>query len=434
MSKTNFLRIPQASPLAALRWLATLVVCVAAGWPALEAQTLLDLGTQSKNIDFTQATFTRPFRLGSALPSTCTVGDVFFLTGTTAGRNSHLCSATNVWTPLGADIATQAEAELGGIDTKLMTPLKVAQAIAAQCAIPGQIGNDGAILSTDGSTAFWTRQMAIVPATATVTAAGNSITASRFYVQVAPTSSLTLTSTPTIPNGTDGQFLVLTNTSTTNTLTLQDEAVLPGSNLRLGGSNLALAPRQSAHLAFNASLNDWVRINLGSSSASSGSAWERQFNAARCQNTVAGAGFSLPSTNAPTATCQTGTNTTAWATLDWDDTGTKTAFDFLMLPNPLPSTVRVDIAGSTGTTATAAVNFRIATACVSGNPDPAFNTAQTISFSPSSTAGNIVTATLNTLTLTGCSAGQQLRFRIDRDTTDASTATARLHWVKFYGN
>ena len=38
---------------------------------------------------------------GSSLPSTCTVGDVYFLTSATAGQNIYDCTATNTWTAQG---------------------------------------------------------------------------------------------------------------------------------------------------------------------------------------------------------------------------------------------------------------------------------------------------------------------------------------------
>ena len=57
---------------------------------------------------------------------------------------------------LTADYATQAEAETGTNNAKLMTPLRTAQAIIEQCAVPDQTGNAGKILVTDASTASWT--------------------------------------------------------------------------------------------------------------------------------------------------------------------------------------------------------------------------------------------------------------------------------------
>lgn len=44
------------------------------------------------------ATSTAPMKVGSSPPATCTVGDKFFNTSATAGRNDYNCTATDTWT------------------------------------------------------------------------------------------------------------------------------------------------------------------------------------------------------------------------------------------------------------------------------------------------------------------------------------------------
>ena len=68
----------------------------------LPAQTTLDLRTQTKNVDFTQAVTTKPNKSGAVLPATCSVGETFFLTGALAGQNLHGCTSVNAWSALGA--------------------------------------------------------------------------------------------------------------------------------------------------------------------------------------------------------------------------------------------------------------------------------------------------------------------------------------------
>lgn len=63
--------------------------------------TRLDLGTQAKNVDFTLAESTKPFRTGSALPSTCVAGEAFFRLNVTTGSNLYGCTSTNIWELLG---------------------------------------------------------------------------------------------------------------------------------------------------------------------------------------------------------------------------------------------------------------------------------------------------------------------------------------------
>jgi hypothetical protein len=47
-------------------WLASLAI--------LQAQTLVDLRTQSKSVDFTAAPSTKPFKAGTVLPAICSLG------------------------------------------------------------------------------------------------------------------------------------------------------------------------------------------------------------------------------------------------------------------------------------------------------------------------------------------------------------------------
>jgi len=61
-------------------------------------QTKVDLGSQSKNVDFSQAASVRPFPTGTVLPTTCSVGQMYFLTG--SGTSVYECAATNTWTPI----------------------------------------------------------------------------------------------------------------------------------------------------------------------------------------------------------------------------------------------------------------------------------------------------------------------------------------------
>lgn len=62
------------------------------------AQTLVDLRTQSKSVDFSALPSTRPVQVGTTLPATCQVGQLFFNSASASGANLYGCSATNVWT------------------------------------------------------------------------------------------------------------------------------------------------------------------------------------------------------------------------------------------------------------------------------------------------------------------------------------------------
>jgi len=60
-------------------------------------QTTIDLKTQSRNVDFSTSASTKPFQTGNAMPSSCTTGQMFFLTIAPAGANLYGCVSTNTW-------------------------------------------------------------------------------------------------------------------------------------------------------------------------------------------------------------------------------------------------------------------------------------------------------------------------------------------------
>jgi hypothetical protein len=72
--------------------LAGIVAC------AVKAQTLVDLRTQSKSVDFSAASTTKPMKTGTPLPAACGQGEAFFLTTAPAGSNFYLCTTQNSWT------------------------------------------------------------------------------------------------------------------------------------------------------------------------------------------------------------------------------------------------------------------------------------------------------------------------------------------------
>ena len=82
-------------------------VCILSAATA-HSQTLVDLRTQSKSVDFSAAGSTKPMQTGSALPATCAVGQFFFLTTASAGSNVYACNPANIWTVEGNSLSVTA--------------------------------------------------------------------------------------------------------------------------------------------------------------------------------------------------------------------------------------------------------------------------------------------------------------------------------------
>ena len=72
--------------------------------------TAIDLHTQSRNVDFSDADSTRPFKSGTGLPSNCAVGEIFYKTDAPAGANVYGCVAANAWALEGGGLAMLGQA------------------------------------------------------------------------------------------------------------------------------------------------------------------------------------------------------------------------------------------------------------------------------------------------------------------------------------
>lgn len=95
-----------------------------------------------------------------------------------------------------------------------------------------------------------------VPLTVAVTDSTTlPVTASLLDLSTA--ANRTLTSTPTIPDGVDGQTLAVRNASD-HLITFQDENVLASSNLRLATPTRRIAPREMLSFTYDGSWGLWV--------------------------------------------------------------------------------------------------------------------------------------------------------------------------------
>jgi len=88
----------------------SLLIAIFAG--ALYGQlTQVDLRLQSRDVDFSGASATKPFRSGTGLPATCGQEEMYYRLDAAAGMNVYGCTSTNTWTleqgPPAASMASQ---------------------------------------------------------------------------------------------------------------------------------------------------------------------------------------------------------------------------------------------------------------------------------------------------------------------------------------
>jgi hypothetical protein len=81
-----------------------IVICAWFSTSAGQAQTgtQIDLHSQTRRVDFTNADSTRPLKLGTSLPATCSSGDLFFKADAPSGNNLFGCTPSNTWSIQGS--------------------------------------------------------------------------------------------------------------------------------------------------------------------------------------------------------------------------------------------------------------------------------------------------------------------------------------------
>ena len=143
------------------------------------------------------------------------------------------------------------------------------------------------------------------------------------------------------------------------------------------------------------------------------------YRAAICQNVTASIGFSTPTSNAPTAECVTGTNT-QYAVLNFDAATAESVQDNFFWPVDGTGNIDLDIVWRSATT-TLETEWNIQTVCVNDaeTGDPAFNTASEVIDTTKGTADQFNEATISSITITGCAAGEMLFWKFSRDAADA---------------
>lgn len=95
--------------------------------------TQVDLRLQSRDVDFSAASATKPFKSGTGLPSACGLGEMYYRQDAAAGMNVYGCTATNAWTLEQGPPAASMASQLG--DFAVTRTSATTLAIGANCSI-----------------------------------------------------------------------------------------------------------------------------------------------------------------------------------------------------------------------------------------------------------------------------------------------------------
>jgi hypothetical protein len=198
-------------------------------------------------------------------------------TGITALGTSTALSSNPVWSQANSGTATVAshvgfltQGNVGtGITMTLFNDVKVLDT-AGSGTITTRAALDIANLTKattnlgirNASTTVFTHKVKTITATSDSISVASTTAATMITLNNTSGSSKTLASTPTITAGTDGQLLILENTSAQNVV-FQRESALAGSTLRLNAATVTLSQYQTMLLIWDAVNTQWVQ--LGSS-------------------------------------------------------------------------------------------------------------------------------------------------------------------------
>lgn len=149
---------------------------------------------------------------------------------------------------------------LGSIATQAASAVAVTGGAISGTSISGSAGSFTTLAASSDSTL--TGKVFTPSTTLQTLAAGNTISPNAGKVRVVGSGgAVTLISTPTITNpAADGQRLVIYGTDDTNTVTLQTNGTLAGSNLILGAATRALKANSILELIWDSVASKWAEI------------------------------------------------------------------------------------------------------------------------------------------------------------------------------
>lgn len=361
-----------------------LVVCAVA-----QAQTRLDLRSQTKNIDFSEAVSTRPFRVSSSLPATCATGEMLFHTGAPAGNNVYGCIAKDTWVVMSAGSGSSSGAEV--------------IAAGAVSAGPG-IAITGSKVLVDTSTVpmyFTGEGPPLVPCEP-----GRD-----YYVDTAGAKLYFCSALNVWSAAGSGQASSIDASSITT-------GTMAAARLGSGTADSTTVLH-----------GDSVFRPLPQVQPTGVAARTIEYPAAKCFSGAAATPLNLPASGAPSAACVTGQNGSYGVLQFADGTTAVSAGDRFLLTG---LSVSVDIWWRTSA-ASASLHavWQLAVACVDadGDGDPVWGAAQTVISAAQATANRWRKASFTGVTAAGCGTGKFLVWRLLRDPahpSDDLAATAEL--------
>jgi hypothetical protein len=221
---------------------------------------------------------------GGLVPATCrtnlgatTVGSNFFTLPNPSAIRFVQVDAANTVTLL-SDTNFRTAIGLGTIATQAASAVAITGGTATGITNLGASGGTLSGMTSVGTAALPVTGAASFSATSTVTmagkwiltplalqtvGAGDTIQTDAAKIRVAGSGgAVTMTSTPTLEAGTEGQMLLILGTHATNTVTLQADSSVAGTKLMLGATTRALGLGDQILLSWDATIAMWCEVSF----------------------------------------------------------------------------------------------------------------------------------------------------------------------------
>lgn len=222
------------------------------------------------------ATVLFPYQGGTGL-SSYTTGDIIYSSNGDVLTQLNVGSDTQVLT-LSGGVPTWADSAGGGgsgfnhwftntldqltvTSTAVLFPGYASSTTALNTQGNGHFGGNVTIDGTATTTGLKVQTISFTPdVTQSITAATDTFIITNSSIRISSDADYVMTSTPTIPNGADGQQLYIYNTGSF-TIEIQDEATLSGSNILLNGGSGVIQPGEMIVFMFNNSESAWLIVS-----------------------------------------------------------------------------------------------------------------------------------------------------------------------------
>ena len=417
-----------------------LTILLAGGAGTGHAQTRVDLRTQGKSIDFSDAVSTRPAKTGTTLPATCSPGELFFKTNAPEGNNLFGCTGAAQWKQMASITAMVSgcgligcEEGACGIDSSII-PNYMGELAAGRLLAGGggsivralEAGSAGQVLTSNGPglDPAWTWVTAAAAAGGApaldYTPLDRALNLSDVGDAGQARTNLGLgaaavrnvgSAAGTVAAGDDARF-----TDARDPLAHKARHAAGGMDALSPADIGAEAPGNKGQPGGYAPLDGNGRMPAAHMPARVAPMYQ-QYVAAKCQSGVAFSGFSLPGANAPAAACVESGTTVGGVLVFANGANNQSLQDHFQLPPDWSGEIDLEVAGRSGDAAHQTV-LTIQTACVSTGSieNPVFSAGRSLSITGNASKGRTA-ATASNVASTGCGAGNEYYFKITADTT-----------------